>query len=153
MTIFERMTQRVSARRAAMVFGAVAGLVLGLVLLVLVPAIHDFHTTDLVPTYWALLFLAPVLSGAGVFLMGRHGLRWSTAFAAGVVAAYSVRIALDIRRDRTTHNMMPFEVIAICVETLATAGVGALIGWNARRVADKPSEQGAYAPRWKKRTE
>ncbi len=142
---------RVQARHAPAIAGGLTGAAIGLLLLVAAPELRRFDTNYLIPTYWKLVVAASMIaSGAGAFVLGRGWLRWSAALAAGVVLAYVIRVAIDVDRDRTTHNLLPLEIVFDYLVTFVGAAVGALIGWNARRLADKPTEQGPYAPGWKK---
>jgi len=142
---------RVQARHAPTIAGGLTGAVIGLLLLVAAPALHRFDVNYLIPTYWKLVVAASMIaSGAGAFVLSRGWLRWSSALAAGVVLAYVIRVAIDMDRDRTTHNLLPLEIVFDYVATFVASALGAVIGWNARRVADKPTEQGPYAPGWKK---
>lgn len=56
-----------------------------------------------------------------------HPLRWRLALAAtggAIVAIVVLRIALDVARDPTTHNLFPFELLLAALVGTAAAGIG-----------------------------
>ena len=96
-----------------------------------------------------MLVVAGLASAIGVFLFGRDWWWWSLAMAVGAVCAFMIRVQIDVAHDRTSHNLLPFELLLDFVSVLAFSLVGALIGYNVRRRADRPSEHGPWTPGWK----
>jgi hypothetical protein len=112
--------------------------------------IRPLDANYLIPTHWRIvLVVAGISSAIGVFLMGHGWWQWSLAMAVGVLSAFMIRVQIDIARDRSAHNLLPFELILDSMSVFAFSVVGALIGYNVRRRADHPSEHGPYTPPWK----
>jgi len=76
-----------------------------------------------------LLFVAALLFGGFAFVQVRSLLRWRGGWrlAAGLpllgVAFVVLRIVLDTRRDPTSHNLWPFEIVIATAVALAALGL------------------------------
>jgi hypothetical protein len=136
-------------RRRPLAIGWLCGAAIGLALLVVAPMIRPLDSNYLIPTHWRIvLAVAGIASAIGVFLLGRGWWWWSLAMTVGVLCAYMIRVQIDVARDRSAHNLLPFELLLDSMSVFAFSLVGALIGYNVRRRADHPSEQGGYTPPW-----
>ena len=139
------------ARFAPAIYASLTGIVIGLAMLVVAPIVHPFDSNYLIPTHWRIvLILAAIASAIGAFMLGRGWWQWAVAMAIGVLCAFMVRVQIDVARDRTNHNLLPFELILDFVSVLAFALVGALMGYKVRRRADNPTEEGGWTPPWKR---
>jgi len=128
-----------------------AGAAIGVFLLVLAPMIAP-PRNYLIPTHWKVtLVIAALTSLAGAFALGRGAVRWALALAVGVMSAFVVRIAIDVAHDRTSHNLLPFELLSDFFATFVWSMGGAAIGYFARRTADRADRQGRWEPRWRRR--
>jgi hypothetical protein len=79
------------------------------------------------------LLLVPVTAGALAAWQPRAWLAAAAAQIAAVVAVVIVRIALDLARDPTTHNLFPFEIAIALGLAGALALPAAFAGRLARR--------------------
>ena len=132
-------------------YGMLAGAALGLVLLVLAPMAGTPGGNYLIPTHWKItLAIASLTSLVGVFALGRGAVRWALALAVGVLGAFVIRVAIDTSHDRTTHNLLPLELLGDFIATALWSLGGAAVGFFARRVADRAEQQGRWAPRWRR---
>jgi hypothetical protein len=131
-------------------YGILAGFALGVVLLVLAPMVAP-PSNYLIPNHWKVtLMLAGLASLAGVFALGRGAVRWALALSLGVMCAFAIRVAIDTSHDRTTHNLLPFELVGDFTGTLLWSIGGAALGFFARRFADRAEESETWTPRWKR---
>ena len=132
-------------------YGVLAGFAIGVVLLVLAPMLAPAGTNYLIPTHWKItLAIAGLTSLVGVFALGRGAVRWALALAVGVMCAFALRIVIDTKHDRTSHNLLPFELVGDFAGTLIWSMGGAALGFFARRVADRAEENERWTPRWKR---
>jgi hypothetical protein len=130
--------------------GILAGFALGVLLLVFAPMVAP-PANYLIPTHWKItLVLAGLASLVGVFALGRGAVRWALALTLGIMCAFVVRIAIDTSHDRTSHNLLPFELVGDFIGTLLWSIGGAAAGFFARRFADRAEESESWAPRWKR---
>jgi len=80
--------------------------------------------------------VALAVAATGLALM-RPGVRWQTGGGVGIglVAVTVVQIIVDYRRDPTSHNLAPFEILIALVIGLPPAILGVLLGNLVRRKA------------------
>jgi len=85
--------------------------------------------------------LAVAAAGLALF---RAGARWQTGGGVGLgLAAFVVaQIIVDYRRDPTSHNLAPFEIVIALVIGLPPAVLGVLAGNLARRKVPRPEIAG-----------
>ncbi len=77
------------------------------------------------------------LAAASAVLQFREPRRWkSTFFAMAIapIAAVCVRIAMDVARDPTSHNLFPFELAFAGFVALVTVGLSMAVGGWLRRM-------------------
>ena len=147
------MSDRPVARssRAPAQFGWLTGGMIGAAALVVAPMIHALDTNYLIPTHWRITFVAVgIASAAGCFTLGRGWFTWALFAAIGVMCAFTVRVWLDVAKDPTNHNLLPFELVIDFVNVFAWALIGAAAGAATRHLADRPGEQGSWTPRWRR---
>lgn len=125
------------------------GAAIGLVVLVLAPMVAA-PRNYLIPTHWKVtVVFAALASLAGAFALGRGAVRWALALSVGIMSAFAIRIAIDVSHDRTSHNLLPFELLSDFVGTFIWSIGGAAIGYFARRTADRADREGRWKPRWR----
>jgi len=134
--------------------GWLVGAMLGAALLVVAPMLDTLDTNYLIPAHWRLLLVvAAVVSALGVATLPRvrlgDALAWMAAMPAGIVCAFVLRVAIDVRHDRTDHNLLPFELAIDFVAALRSCALGAAIGYVGRRLADHSAGDGPWRPSWK----
>jgi hypothetical protein len=101
-------------------------------------------------TYWSVPYrdaeVPGALIGPGLFLLiaASAALRfleprrwWITFFvlALAPITAVCVRIATDVTRDPTSHNLFPFELVIAAFFSAVTVGIGMGVGSLLRRVS------------------
>jgi hypothetical protein len=85
---------------------------------------------------WSVLILGIGLVALGVraLLRWRGGWRWVALLPLLLVVGVVLRIVLDVRADPTSHNLWPFEVLAVVVAAGALLGLVELIRIAASRL-------------------
>ena len=151
------------------VLGAVVGAGLGLGALVVAPLVDSLDTRHatigsaevvsrdyLLPDHWRLLIIGvAVVAALGVGVSRMGPVRWALGLTTGVMCAWAIRMTLDLARDASTHNLMPFEAVGNLLGLLITTLPAAAVGYGLRRLtrgrlgpsADESSE---YTPPWKR---
>jgi hypothetical protein len=101
-----------------------AGLVLGAAICSLPYVVYAAEFPPLLITTIAL-----ALAAAGL-AVARPADRWlsSAGVGVGIVVPIIVTIVLDLRRDPTSHNLAPFEILIGLAAGMPPALVGALVG-------------------------
>jgi hypothetical protein len=141
---------RVWMKRSPALYGWLAGFAVGAIFLVVAPMVDSLDKNYLIPAHWKLVFAAAgVVSIAGVFALERSGVIWPLMMTIGILCAYMIRVFLDGAHARSTHNLLPFELIIDFVDLMIVCLIGSGIGYLARRRADKESDQPQWAPSWK----
>jgi hypothetical protein len=132
-------------------YGWFVGACIGVFVLVVAPMIHPLDKNYLIPTHWRIVFATVLVASAvACFLLARGWLRWALFVALGVMCAFAVRVWIDIARDRSNHNLLPFELVFDFASVLFWSAIGAAGGQSVRRLADRPTEGGTWTPRWKR---
>ena len=84
--------------------------------------------------YWILALLVLVASG-WIYWAGRMSvIRVVVALCAGVMLGVAARIGFDVIRDPTTHNLLPFEILAALIITALSALTGTFLAGVGRRI-------------------
>ena len=91
------------------------------------------------------LFIALCLFGLASYILTALALvfwkgRWRVAAVVPVIlmAGYCAKIGIDVNRDKTSHNLLPFEVTALYSPAGAYLIVLQNIQWAIRRKAATP---------------
>jgi hypothetical protein len=141
---------RVWIQRSPAFYGWLAGFAVGAIFRVDAPIVDSLDKTYLIPAHWKLAFAAAGLGSiAGVFALKRSGVIWPLMMTIGILCAYMIRVFLDGAHDRSTHNLLPFELIIDFVDLMIVCLIGSGIGYLTRRRADTESDQPQWAPSWK----
>jgi len=88
-----------------------------------------------------IVVLLPVAIAAGVVAWWQRQLRWFGVLGlyVGTAIGYTIYVVMDSESGHaaSSHNLFPFEVLAVCVAATVPLGVGALVGQAARTWRDK----------------
>jgi len=106
----------------------VTGFIIGLLFFVIAPQ-FEHKTGYISQSYWiAVLVITPFAVGALVALSEKPVMGTATLVAVGILCSYMTRVQIDIQRDRTSHNLIPFELMFILVGTFLGGTIGGLLG-------------------------
>lgn len=100
-----------------------------------------FYGATFPPVAITSVGLAVAATGLALF---RAGARWQTGGGVGIglVAFVVAQIVVDYRRDPTSHNLAPFEIVIALVIGLPPSVLGVLLGNLARRKVPRPEVAG-----------